>query len=318
MGDNRITLSFILPARNEEVFISGALRSIKKHAALIRHEVVVADNGSTDATCESARQEGAIVIEDAAGTIAAVRNKGASFAQGRILVFMDADVLLTPRWQEGIDRTIKALDADPMLITGSRCGAPEDGTWIVRYWFARKRLAQANYINSGHLIVTRTLFDRVNGFNEAMKTSEDYDFSVRGVRAGGRIVDAPDLPVIHLGFPATIASFVKREMWHGTDDFNGIRKMLASKPALIALLNFAALLSTLASVALTRSALFVWLYIAMMAAVAGATAMSRFGFGGLRTFMMSSSIAYLYITGRTLALISGMKRRVQTVFCATR
>ncbi len=308
------TVSFILPARNEEEFIVGALRSIRKHAALIRHEVIVADNGSTDSTRELARNEGAIVIENAAGTIASVRNKGASIARGRILVFLDADVLLTQRWQDGIGAAIEELDADPMRITGSRCGAPDDGSWIIRYWFGRKRLAAANYINSGHLIVTRTLFDGIGGFNETMKTSEDYDFAVRGVKAGGRVVDAPDLPVIHMGFPATAASFIKREMWHGTDDFSGIRKIFTSKVALVSLLNLAALTAASIFTVATGAPLFIWLYMAVMVAIAGAIVISRFGFGGLKPFIASTCIAYLYITGRTMALINGMKRRAQAAF----
>ncbi len=43
---------------------------------------------------------------------------------------------------------------------------PDDPTCIERYWFAPMCERPRQYINSAHLIVTRTLFDRVGGFDE--------------------------------------------------------------------------------------------------------------------------------------------------------
>src|SRR5260221_6675890 len=93
-------LSVIVPAFNEEKRIVACVRSI--HAALaanaslmLETEVIVADNNSTDATAELARQEGARVEFEPINQISRARNAGARVASGDWLLFVDADCALS-------------------------------------------------------------------------------------------------------------------------------------------------------------------------------------------------------------------------------
>ena len=152
-------ISVIIPAFNEEEYIQETLSALK-HSTL---EIILVDNGSTDRTVEIAQQEGVKVIKFPVGTIAAVRNKGVSESNGDILVFIDSDVRVTFGWHEKLLFVAEELTNVPNMITGSRYKSPENKSILNKYWYTELTQYEANYINAGHLIVTRELFDKIQG-----------------------------------------------------------------------------------------------------------------------------------------------------------
>ena len=86
-------LSFVIPAYNEEKFLPVTLASIHEAARALgaEYEIVVADDGSTDATAVLAERGGARVVTVENRQIAKTRNAGARAARGERLVFVDAD-----------------------------------------------------------------------------------------------------------------------------------------------------------------------------------------------------------------------------------
>ena len=91
-------ISFIVPAYNEEALLGRTLAAVHHAARALGEsfEVVVADDASTDRTAEVARANGARVVPVNNRQIAATRNAGAKAASGELLVFVDADTLVTP------------------------------------------------------------------------------------------------------------------------------------------------------------------------------------------------------------------------------
>jgi glycosyltransferase involved in cell wall biosynthesis len=306
-GNHTPWLSFVIPALDEANQIATTLGSIERHVpAGIHYECILVDHGSRDRTREIARAAGARVIEQRGGTIASLRNRGASSARSPVLVFLDADVTLTDDWSRALPATIEALREAPMLVTGSHCMPPSDASWLERYWFqpfADDR--KARYIGSGHLIVTRSLFDAVGGFDALLETGEDFDFSRRALAAGGRIENRPDLRVEHHGFPRTLGAFVRREIWHGRGDVASLRLFFRSKVALGALsfvvlhavllvgLNMPALQTPLAPAALGG-----------LAALLVASTVYRCRGEPVRTIAINFILFYFYYLGRALALFA--------------
>ncbi len=109
-------LSIILPARNEAGAVAQTVEKIR--ALYAQAEIIVVNDGSTDATAEVAAQAGARVISKpyGMGNGAAIKT-GARAAQGEVLVFMDADGQHDPA---DIPRLLAQLDAGYDMAVGAR------------------------------------------------------------------------------------------------------------------------------------------------------------------------------------------------------
>jgi len=95
-----MSISVIVPAYNEEDYLGETLKSIQRAKEFllkqraIPTEIIVVDNGSTDSTPAIALSSGANVVKETKHNVARVRNAGASFAKGNLMVFIDADTIV--------------------------------------------------------------------------------------------------------------------------------------------------------------------------------------------------------------------------------
>ena len=118
-------ISLILPAKNEADGLRRTLPGVRD--LLPGAEIIVVDDGSTDATAAVAREHGAIVLSSpySMGNGAAIK-RGARAATGDVLVFMDADgqhdISLIPRLLErlgkGFDMVVGARGWDGQASVG--------------------------------------------------------------------------------------------------------------------------------------------------------------------------------------------------------
>lgn len=103
--------SLVIPAYNEAGYLPRLLETVEAARAAYRGgvdsiEVIVADNESTDATAQIARQRGCVVGVVAERRIAAVRNGGAAVANGDVLAFVDADMRIHPETFNAIEDSL--------------------------------------------------------------------------------------------------------------------------------------------------------------------------------------------------------------------
>jgi glycosyltransferase involved in cell wall biosynthesis len=118
-------VSVILPAKNEAEGLRRTLPAVR--TLLPDAEVIVVDDGSTDATAAVATEFGARVVASpySMGNGAAVK-RGARAAEGNILVFMDADAQhaaadiprLLGKIEEGFDMAVGARNAGGQANVG--------------------------------------------------------------------------------------------------------------------------------------------------------------------------------------------------------
>lgn len=297
------TISVVIPALNEEKFIANTLKALRDFVTNINYEVIVVDNGSTDNTREIAKEFEAKVLLAPEATISKLRNEGVKNTSGEILVFIDADVCITQKWADNIIATTQLLQKQPDTITGSRCLAPQNNNWLNKYWFNHLNSYESSYINSGHLITTRSLFNSINGFSENLRTAEDYDFCHKAKKQGAEITPFPDLEVIHYGYPETIKAFIRRERWHGREDFETYNSFLESKVAWAATFN-SLLLIIMTTCTIYHSELpFTFIYLGIMCLIC--TLLSKYKYRSLsfRELLPTAVIFYFYLTGRSLSLM---------------
>jgi glycosyltransferase involved in cell wall biosynthesis len=109
-------ISVILPAKNEAQGLQRTLPILRAHYP--EAEVIVVDDGSTDATAAVAAGHGARVLSSpySMGNGAAIK-RGARAATGEILVFMDADGQHDPGL---IRQLLDTLDAGYDMVVGAR------------------------------------------------------------------------------------------------------------------------------------------------------------------------------------------------------
>lgn len=109
-------VSVILPAKNEAEGLRRTLPGLR--ALLPEAELIVVDDGSTDATAEVAAAHGARVLSSpySMGNGAAIK-RGARAAAGEFLVFMDADAQHDPA---DVPRLLAKLEAGFDMAVGAR------------------------------------------------------------------------------------------------------------------------------------------------------------------------------------------------------
>ncbi|WP_414151525.1 glycosyltransferase [Acetobacterium carbinolicum] len=117
-GKKTPQLSIIIPARNEEQNLALLLGDLKKQTRDI-HEIICVDDGSTDQTASIATVLGARLITATpkpAGWLGKswACQQGGAAATGALLLFLDADVRLSPA---GIGKLLKAHQKNGWVIS---------------------------------------------------------------------------------------------------------------------------------------------------------------------------------------------------------
>jgi glycosyltransferase involved in cell wall biosynthesis len=176
-------ISFVVPAYNEEQLLGPTLRAIHAaaRAAGEPYEVVVADDASTDRTAAVAAEHGARVVSVAHRKISATRNAGARAAAGDLLIFVDADTLVTAAV---VRAAVRAVHRGAV---GGGCRFRFDGR-VPLYARLMLPVALAVYRAAGlasgcFLFCTRAAFEAVGGFDEGALAGEEAWMS----RALGRV-----------------------------------------------------------------------------------------------------------------------------------
>jgi glycosyltransferase involved in cell wall biosynthesis len=316
-------VTFIIPALNEERHLPrclGSIAALEVPAAVTGIEVVVVDSKSTDRTAEVAREHGARVVPVEPGLIARSRNTGARESGGELLAFVDADCELSRDW---LVRCVGHL-ADPGVLAAGTGMAPPaaDVPWVEKCWH---ELAHAHpsgeservdWLASFNLIVRRSAFDAVGGFDEALVTCEDSDFGYKLAKRGVLMRDHV-ATTAHHGESKTLGQFYRREAWRSCGNLPVLSRQgvaLRELPSLVIPPMFA--LSLLAGVVLFCLAL-IWPWLAWAAVSSLAVAvllpmlmLLRRGVhpGRPGLFCQCWVLACVYLWARAVGMLMPMRR----------
>jgi GT2 family glycosyltransferase len=200
-------ISVVLPVRDGLPWLDEQLGALAAQHCDEPWEVVVADNGSSDASVALARDWAercaAMRVLDASARVgpAAARNAGVMAARGELLAFCDADDVVRPGW---LTACVAALGrADVVAGTfdlSSLNGVPGSDP-------SPAATSQLGFLPAGlaaNLAVRRTAFEAVGRFDEELFVGEDIDLCWRLQLEGFTFAIAPDALVAkredsHLG-----------------------------------------------------------------------------------------------------------------------
>ncbi|MDX1836762.1 hypothetical protein DIZ81_03660 [Legionella taurinensis] len=173
--------SIVIPAHNEEAFLPATLGSVQSAINTLpayRGEVIVVDNDSTDKTATLAESFGARVLIEPVRNIARVRNTGVKHARGQVVIFLDADTLMS---EEMLKVSIETLN-DPEIIAGSFLLKPDRpvSRMIRMIFFIWNMRSRWNHHCSGcFLFCKKDVFDAIGGYDESFYAAENINFSAR-------------------------------------------------------------------------------------------------------------------------------------------
>ncbi len=188
--------SVIVPVYNGAAFIGDAIESIlaQGYAPL---EVLVVDDGSTDATADvvrSFRNRVRYFRQDNAGP-AAARNRGLALASGELIAFLDADDLWPDRKLEAQARYLREHpETDVVLGRIEYLRLPGASETPIRFEDG------GNTVTSVHLgsgLFRRSVFERVGHFDPELHYSEDHDWMLRAREAGVRLAVMDDITLVY-------------------------------------------------------------------------------------------------------------------------
>jgi len=155
---NSVALSIIIPAKNEAATIADVVSAARSEFP--EAEIIVVDDGSTDATADLAENAGASVLRhpESMGNGAAVKS-GARAARGEILALMDGDGQHDPR---DLTRLLARLDEGYQMAVGARDSGSHAS---VGRWFAN-----GIYNEIASRLTSRRILDLTSGMR-AVRTS---------------------------------------------------------------------------------------------------------------------------------------------------
>jgi len=169
-----IEYSIVVPAYNEEAMLGETLALLRAamDAQHLTGELIVVDNNSTDRTAEIAREHGASVVFEPVNQISRARNAGTRTAQGKFLVFVDADTKIAPELlRQALDNLGSGKCCGGGAVVALDSGMHPGARAVLGFWnwlSVRLGLAAGCF-----LYCRRDDFDRCGGFSEQVYASEE-------------------------------------------------------------------------------------------------------------------------------------------------
>ncbi len=172
-----IKISVIIPAHNEENYISKTIESLKKNK--IPFELIVICDSCTDKTKEISLKYTDLVYEVDFKNVSKARNFGVIKSTGDILVFLDADTSVSENYLEEISRIINNYDyGSAKCVSESKSVLGKYLSWSVNNYY-RKNIG-------GNFFVKKSIFNSARGFDEQMKMGEDTDLGDKLKKIGAK------------------------------------------------------------------------------------------------------------------------------------
>jgi glycosyltransferase involved in cell wall biosynthesis len=208
----------IIPTYNAAATLAACLDALlaqRLPAALPPLEIIIVDDGSTDATpALAARYAPAVryIHQPNAGP-AAARNTGLAAARAPIILFTDADCEPLPDWAA----TLIAALAPPVVgVKGTY--RTRQRSLVARFVqleyedkYARMaRLPRIDFIDTYAAGYRRDVIVALGGFNPAIRYNEDQELSYRVAAAGGEMHFVPAAQVYHQ-HAATLAAYCRKK-----------------------------------------------------------------------------------------------------------
>lgn len=201
-GDDPL-VSVIVPVFNNPRGIERCVGALQRQTyPAHRHQLIVVDDGSTDATGSVIARLGVTSVRETSsrGSYAA-RNAGLREASGTVVAFTDADCCPGERWLEEGVRALKNLKAD---LVGGRVSFElprrPSGAEIwdsITNMQVEQNIRERGVAKTANLFVRRSLFDAIGPFASELRSGGDVAWTGEATRRGYILAFAPTAEITH-------------------------------------------------------------------------------------------------------------------------
>lgn len=199
-------VSIIMPAYNVAPYIGAALESVCAQT-FPDFELLVVDDGATDdtpaiAASWAARDSRVRLLRQPNGGISTARNHALRLSSGAVLALLDSDDMWAPEY---LASQMAIFDAHPEVdvVSGNAffLGSRLDGQPARPWPDHRPAPDLASIIADEESVFIMSMFRRrvyetIGGFDETLRTNEDYHYWIRAAAAGFRFA-RNDRPLGH-------------------------------------------------------------------------------------------------------------------------
>ena len=200
-------LTVVVPTRGRAAYLEVTLDSLRRQRTETPHELLVVDDGATDATPEVAERFGVRLIRHGERrSLNAARNTGVREAGADLIAFVDDDVLVPPGWLDAlVAGAARHPDAEafggPIFArfeghTPRACGREDPPITTLNLG---RDDAEAEMVWGANFAVRRSAIERIGEFDETLDRGhgDEEDWLLRLRAAGGRIWYLADAGLDH-------------------------------------------------------------------------------------------------------------------------
>jgi|SRR3989338_1379299 len=185
-----MTISVVIPARNEEHFIGTCLKSLMNQEVM-PDEIIVVNNNSTDKTSEVLKEYPVKVVMSHEPGIAKTRTRGFNEAKSDIIARTDADSQIPRDWIKKIKNHFEHESIDAVFGPIYYLDFPIKATFYSEFFVYLMRIIQGHHTIIGpNMAITKKIWDKVKSqtCEDDHKVHEDIDLGYHINAVGGKIV----------------------------------------------------------------------------------------------------------------------------------
>ncbi len=216
-----MVFSLIIVNYNTKEFLKNCLNSVLKHSLVGELEIIVVDNNSSDGSVEMIRNDFNSCVKLIANNrnigFGPANNQGAKEAAGEFLFFLNSDIIVkenifTPLKEIFFTQPRLAMTAPRLFLASGKPQPYAFGQFpSLRklVWqkvsarqnsdlFADNDLYPVDWVSGAAMIVRKSVFNQVGGFDEHFfMYFEDIDLCWRVKRRGWQVAVCPSVSLIH-------------------------------------------------------------------------------------------------------------------------
>ncbi|MGQ0732795.1 MAG: glycosyltransferase, partial [Acidobacteriota bacterium] len=205
MNDQATGVTFLIPVHNGARWLDEVLDAILAQEQGCPMEIVVVEDGSTDASPEMLARRAAhgeiLVIPGPRRGATAALNEGLKHATHPIICQVDQDVVLLPGWLNALldalsDPEVGAAQGYYVSVRGGTMWARVMGLDL-EHRYHRLQGRMVDHVCTGNTAYRASALRAVGGFDEALGYGYDNDVSYRLAEAGYRLVIRRDAKSLH-------------------------------------------------------------------------------------------------------------------------